>query len=322
MNGEKNTTVLVTGGAGFIGSNYINRFVPRIPKRRFINVDSLTYAADVRNITVEGAPNYAFEQVDIRDIAALRRVFEEYKPNAIIHFAAESHVDMSIKNPDVFVDTNVKGTHHLLMLAREYGVQRFHHISTDEVYGALPNAKSAAFTESSPLAPRNPSSASKAASDLFVSAYCETFGLNTVITRSGNNYGPHQDLSKVIPSFIAKLLKGERVPLYGKGAQMREWIYVEDCVDAIHVVFEKGISGEVYNISGGHEYMNLELTRKLLQLTGRDESYIAYVTERLGHDFRYALDSSKTRSLGWKPNVSFDDGLRRTLAYVQRRFAL
>ncbi len=310
--------VFVTGGAGFIGSNYLNTYVPRCPERLFVNIDCLTYAGNVENVTVDKEKNYILETVDIRDVEKLTSLFETYAPTGVIHFAAESHVDVSIENPDVFIGTNIVGTHNLLKLAREYRVKRFHQISTDEVYGAL-SAEDSAFTEDAPLTPRNPYSASKAAADLLVGAYHETFGLNTVITRSSNNYGPNQDLSKVIPSFITKLLRGEKVPLYGEGAQMREWVYVGDSVDAIHLVFEQGVNGGMYNIGSQHEMSNLQLTKALLSLTGRDMSSISYVTDRLGHDFRYSLDSSKLRNeLGWVPKVSFDVGLRNTFEHYKR----
>lgn len=315
MNKGYKNIVFVTGGAGFIGSNYLNTHVPIYPERLFVNIDCLTYAGKHTNITVQDKENYVFHEVDIRNQSALKELFETYKPFGVIHFAAESHVDGSIKNPSVFIETNVVGTHNLLMLAREYGVKRFHQISTDEVYGAL-SAGDASFTEDSPIAPRNPYSASKAAADLMVRAYHETFGLNTVITRSGNNYGPNQDTSKVIPSFITKLLRGEQVPLYGKGEQIREWIYVQDCVEAIHQVFERGRNGEIYNIGSQEELSNIELTRRLLTLTGQDESFIAPVADRLGHDFRYSLDTSKIRQeLGWTSKVSFEEGLQKTLKY-------
>jgi len=303
--------VIVTGGAGFIGSNYLNKYVPRMKERLFVNVDKLTYAGKLSNLSVAKAPNYAFEKVDICDMKALRKVFKKYHPTAVMHFAAESHVDLSIKDPDIFIRTNVLGTHNLLLLAREFKVRRFHQVSTDEVYGAL-ESRAGSFSEDSPLQPRNPYSASKAAADLLVRSYSETFGLKTVITRSCNNYGPNQDTSKIIPSFLTKLFAGRPVPLYDRGQHIREWIYVEDCVDALHLAFTKGKSGETYNIGSGQELTNLELTQLLLALTKRDSSFIRSVPNRLGHDFRYSLDSRKMRRLGWKPKVSLQEGLLRT----------
>lgn len=312
-------TVFVTGGAGFIGSNYLNKYVPLCPTRLFVNIDCLTYAGKRSNLSVEKEKNYKFHKIDIRDRVALRRLFKAYKPAGIIHFAAESHVDLSIKNPEIFVETNVVGTHNLLSLAREYGVKRFHQISTDEVYGSLRDRKGS-FTEKSLLAPRNPYSASKAAADMLVQAYHETFGLNSVITRSGNNYGPNQDASKMIPSFITKLMQGKKVPLYSRGEHIREWIYVEDCVDAIHLVFEKGVAGAVYNISSGVELTNLDLTKKILALARRDKSFIKFVADRPGHDFRYFLDSKKLRKeLGWEPKVSFVRGLQMTFDFYKKK---
>jgi dTDP-glucose 4,6-dehydratase len=311
--------ILITGGAGFIGSNYLNKYVPINPTRLFINIDALTYAGTLSNVQVRGAKNYAFHKVDLRDAKKLRSIFKRYEPTAVIHFAAESHVDLSIKNPGIFIETNVEGTNNLLLLAKEFKVKRFHHISTDEVYGAL-SGTGKSFTEVSPLAPRNPYSASKAGADLLVHVYHETFGLNTVITRSSNIFGPGQDTSKLIPSFMYKLLRGEKVPLYSQGEHVREWTYVEDCVDAIHRVFEKGKSGEVYNIASGYELTNLALTKKIISLTGRDESYIKRVPDRLGHDFRYSLNTRKIRTiLGWKPRVSFEHGLTKTLEFVKAK---
>lgn len=308
----------MTGGAGFIGSNYLNKYVLRYPKYRFVNIDALTYAAKKTNIKVAPLSNYIFEKADIRDAAKMEKLFLKYRPTDIIHFAAESHVDMSIKDPNIFIETNIVGTNNLLNLAKKQRTARFHHISTDEVYGALKDKKGV-FTEKSPIAPRNPYSASKAGAELMVMAYHETFGMNTVITRSSNNYGPNQDTTKLIPSFITKLLKGEKVPLYGKGENIRDWLYVEDNVDAIDLVFHKGRAGQVYNIGGNCELANNVVVRKLLTLTKRDESFVSYVEDRLGHDFRYALSSAKlTKELGWKPKSNFEKGIQQTFAFYQQ----
>ena len=319
MHQNFNKIVFVTGGAGFIGSNFINKFVPQEKDTLFVNIDCLTYAGDLANVTVSESQNYIFENVDIRNVEALRALFLKYEPKGVIHFAAESHVDLSLKNPSVFVETNVLGTNNLLLLSKEHKVERFHQISTDEVYGAL-TATGDSFTESTPLAPRNPYSASKASADLMVLAYHRAFGLNTVITRSSNVFGPQQDKTKLIPLFIHRLQNNEKVPLYGKGEQIREWTYVEDCIDAIHTVFTEGKSGEVYNIGSGNELSNSELTNKLLALFGKDASAIEYVEDRLGHDFRYSLDASKIKSeLRWKPGYTFEKGLEETLSFYKKQ---
>ena len=312
-------TIFVTGGSGFIGSNYLNKFVPLHPEWLFVNIDCLTYASDVANISVGDAENYMFEQVTINDKIALEKVFVEHEPTAVIHFAAESHVDMSITDPDIFIQTNVVGTQNLLVLAQKYSVQRFHQISTDEVYGALFTAEGS-FSEDDPLDPRNPYSASKAAAELIVRAYGRTFGLPVVITRCSNAYGPNQDYTKLIPSFILKLQNAQAVSLYGKGEQIREWTYVEDCVDAIHLVFTQANDGETYNIGSGVEHTNYDLTCKLLALCNADESSIAYVTDRLGHDFRYSVDVSKIKKdLQWSPAYTFEEGLEKTIAFYTKK---
>lgn len=302
-------TIFITGGAGFIGSNYLNQFVPIYKDTKFVNIDVLTYAANLSNIVVSGAENYVFERVDIINYAKLEEIYLRYKPDGVIHFAAESHVDKSIENPDQFIQTNVVGTNNLLRLAVKYGVKRFHQVSTDEVYGSL-GLGDQAFTELSPIQPNNPYSASKAAADLLVRSYNKTFGLDTVITRCSNNYGPNQDDTKLIPLFINKLLAGEKVPLYGDGTNIRDWIHVSDHIQAIDIVFNHGKAGEIYNIGGGTEMSNKELVTKLLRLTNRDESAIEYVTDRKGHDFRYSIDASKIKSeLGWESQVSFEEGV-------------
>ena len=307
-------SILITGGAGFIGSNYLNTFVPHYKDIHFVNVDALTYAGKLSNITVSDLPNYSFEQVDIQAFTELEKVFATYTPEGVIHFAAESHVDKSIANPDEFIQTNVSGTNNLLRLAVQHKVERFHQISTDEVYGSL-QLGDEAFTETHPLAPNNPYSASKAAADLLVRSYHKTFGLNTVITRCSNNFGPYQDDTKLIPLFIKKLKAGETVPLYGDGSNMRDWLHVSDHVRAVDMVFNKGRAGEIYNVGGTHELSNLELVHKLLTLTGRDETAIVHVPDRLGHDFRYAINATKiTTQLGWKPTVTFDEGIQELLA--------
>lgn len=303
-------TIFVTGGAGFIGSNYLNYAVPAYPDTTFVNIDSLTYAASRANLVVEAFPNYVFAQVDITDEKALEKVFSDYRPGGIIHFAAESNVDKSIERPDAFVMTNVMGTNLLLRLSLKYGVTRFHQISTDEVYGSL-TLTEPAFTETHPLSPNNPYSASKAAADLLVRSYHKTYGLPTVITRCSNNFGPNQDDTKLIPRFIKKLKAGEKVPLYGDGSQRRDWLHVSDHVAAIDLVFNNGRAGEVYNVGGDEDMSNLEVVKLLLAETGRDETAIEYVTDRLGHDFRYAIDARKlSNELGWRPLISFVEGIK------------
>lgn len=312
---KKQRTVLVTGGAGFIGSNFLNTYVPEHPDWSFVNVDCLTYAGNHENVTVQDAPNYVFADVDIRDQAALKEVWQQYQPTHVIHFAAESHVDRSIESATVFVETNVTGTLNLLQLAKDTKVERFHHISTDEVYGAFTSTEGA-FAEIDALAPRNPYSASKAAADLMVLAYHETHDLPVVITRSSNVYGPHQDTTKLMPKFIRNLQAGEAVTIYGEGKQMREWTYVSDCVAGIHAVFNDGQIGEVYNIGSGEEATNLEITKQLIALCGRDESAISYVEDRLGHDFRYALTTDKIKTnLGWEAQIPLAEGLQKTVAF-------
>lgn len=312
-------TILVTGGAGFIGSNYLNSAVLRYADYRFVNIDALTYAGDLKNITVADAPNYAFIQADIRDTAALEEIWKTYSPTDIIHFAAESHVDNSITVPRVFVETNVLGTHNLLELARTSDVKRFHHISTDEVYGSL-DFDTPPVDENAPLLPNSPYSASKASADLLVRAYNKTFGLDTVISRASNNYGPRQHGEKLIPLFINNLLSGKRVPLYGAGKNVRDWIYVGDHILGIDAVFHKGKNGEVYNLGGGNEFENIDITKKLLALIGRDKGAIEYVTDRPGHDLRYALDCSKAkRELDWVPLKSLEDGLQEAVTYYKNR---
>lgn len=313
-------TIIVTGGAGFIGSNFLNAMVVKYPAYRFVNIDLLTYAADRSNLTIEDAPNYAFEHADIRDEAAMTQIFDVHTPTDIIHFAAESHVDNSIAGPRVFVETNILGAQILLDLARNRSIRRFHHISTDEVYGSL-GFDDPATTEHAQIAPRSPYSASKAGADHLVLAYHETFGLDAVLTRASNNYGPHQHAEKLIPRFIARLLSGGKVPLYGSGTNVRDWLYVGDHVDAIDRVFHSGKSGEVYNVGGGNERTNTEITYALLALSGLGKDHIEHVTDRLGHDLRYALDTTKIEhALGWHPKTPFEKGLAETFAYYKKRF--
>ena len=313
-------TILVTGGLGFIGSNYLNKFVTKYPQYQFINADAVTYAANKKNVTVSDKPNYVFEKVDIRNLPALEKIFRKYHPTDIIHFAAESHVDISIKDPSIFIETNVVGTHNLLMLAKKYTINRYYQVSTDEVYGSL-KIKDKAFRTTSPLVPNSPYSASKASGDLLVRAYHETFGLDTVTSRCSNNYGPNQDYSKLIPKFFTLLMANKRIPLYSKGENIRDWVYVEDHVDAIDLIFHKGKPGTIYNVGGNCEMSNKEIVNKLLKLTGRTVSSIDYVADRPGHDFRYAIDTREIyKDLGLKPKFNFDKGIAKTFAYYKQKF--
>lgn len=307
--------ILVTGGAGFIGSHYLNMMVPRYPRYQFINVDLLTYAANPANIHIADALNYQFAQTDIRNRELMGELFQEYAPTHVLHFAAESHVDNSIERPQAFIETNIVGTQILLDLARVYGVQRFHQVSTDEVYGSIDEGVSP-VPEDARLLPNSPYSASKAAGDLLVRAYHRTYGLDTVTTRASNNYGPHQHTEKLIPRFITALLSGKKLPLYGNGLNVRDWIYVGDHIEGIDAAFHKGKAGEIYNLGGDNEMNNVEITKTLLRMGGFGEEMIEHVADRLGHDFRYSIDSSKAKKeLGWQPKMDFTKGLQTTWEY-------
>jgi dTDP-glucose 4,6-dehydratase len=308
--------VLVTGGCGFIGSNYIRYLLETEPSAKVINLDALTYAGNPANLRDLAAdPRYRFEHADITDRDTVRRIVGE-GVSAIVNFAAESHVDRSIHDSGPFVRTNVVGTQVLLDTARDFNVPRYVQISTDEVYGSL--GSEGFFTEETPIAPSSPYSASKAAADLLVHSYVHTFALAAVITRCSNNYGPYQFPEKIIPLFIARLFDNESVPVYGDGLNVRDWIHVRDHCAAIDLVRRKGRAGEVYNIGGRCELTNLQLTHALLEAVGKPPSLIRYVKDRPGHDRRYAIDCSKIeRELGWKPSIAFADGLRETVAWYR-----
>jgi dTDP-glucose 4,6-dehydratase len=320
--------LLVTGGAGFIGSAVVRLAVSR--GHEVVNVDALTYAACLDNVaSVSDSPLYAFEQVDIRDRAGLDTVFAKHKPDAVMHLAAESHVDRSIDGPGDFIETNITGTFNMLEAARKYWMEsgnpesfRFHHISTDEVFGSLPNDPSVQFTEDTPYDPRSPYSASKASSDHLVRAWHETYGLPVVLTNCSNNYGPFHFPEKLIPVIILNALAGKPLPIYGDGSNIRDWLYVEDHADALLLVVEKGAIGRSYNIGGENERTNLELVQTLCAIldekrpksSGSYADQITFVTDRPGHDARYAIDPTRIREeLGWRPSVTVEEGLAHTV---------
>ena len=305
------TTLLVTGGAGFIGSCFVRHELKKHPDYKIINLDALTYCGNIENLNdVKDNPNYTFVHGNICDRKLVRELVAE--SDCIVNFAAESHVDNSIKHPEIFVETNVQGTLNLLQAGKELGVERYLQVSTDEVYGTL--GKTGYFYETTPLAPNSPYSASKASADMLVRAYRETYGLPTLNTRCSNNYGPYQYPEKLIPFFISQLLKGEKVPVYGDGLNVRDWLYVYDHCEAIDVVLHKGKIGEVYNIGGHNEKTNMEITHLILEAMGKDESSIKYVKDRLGHDRRYAISNNKiTAKLGWKPSITFEQGIKLTI---------
>ncbi len=312
--------IIVTWGAWFIGSNFLNKYVLLHPEIDFINIDALTYAGKLENISeeVQKSLNYFFEKCDIRDISALEKVYAKYSPTDIIHFAAESHVDNSIKNPMIFTETNVIWTQNLLECHKKFGLKRFHHISTDEVYWDLPNWWF--FTEQTSLNPSSPYSSSKASSDFYVKAYGRTFWIDYVITRCSNNYWPNQDTEKLIPHFIDLLQKNEKVTVYWDGSNIRDWLYVEDHCDAIWEVFTKAQNKSIYNIWGNNEYTNLEITKLILKEMNKWEEYISFVEDRKGHDVRYAIDATKIRNeLWWEPKIKFENGIVRTIQYFLKK---
>jgi len=307
--------LLVTGGAGFIGSNFIRFILKKRPGYRIVNLDKLTYAGNPDSLKdVESNPNYRFVKGDICDAELVNKVVKENKIDAIVHFAAESHVDRSINEPFVFVKTNVLGTQVLLEAARRNGNIRFHHISTDEVFGSL--GPKGCFNEKTTPAPSSPYSASKAASDHLVNSYFRTYGLPTTITNCSNNYGPYQYPEKIIPLFITNLIDGKKVPLYGTGKNVRDWLHVLDHCRAVDLVLHEGTAGETYCVGGGCEKNNAELTKLILKEFGRDETFIERVKDRKGHDFRYAIDFRKIkRELGWTPRIDFKTGLKETIKW-------
>lgn len=324
--------IVITGGAGFIGSHVVRLFVTKYPEYNIINLDKLTYAGNLANLKdIEDKPNYKFVKMDICDFEGVYKLMQEEQIDGVIHLAAESHVDRSIKDPFTFARTNVMGTLALLQAAKlyweslpeRYEGKRFYHISTDEVYGAL-EFDETLFTEQTPYSPHSPYSASKASSDHFVRAYHDTYGMPTIVTNCSNNYGPYQFPEKLIPLFINNIRKGNPLPVYGKGENVRDWLYVEDHARAIDLIFHKGVAAETYNIGGFNEWRNIDLIKVVIKtvdrLLGNPDGHslglITYVTDRLGHDARYAIDSSKLqRELGWEPSLQFEEGIERTVKW-------
>ncbi|MCL4127265.1 UNVERIFIED_CONTAM: hypothetical protein GTU68_013936 [Idotea baltica] len=318
--------ILITGGAGFIGSNFIPFFLKNNSEYHIVNLDLLTYAGDLQNLKeVIQFPNYTFVKGDICDKKLIDELFKEYQFSGVIHFAAESHVDNSIKNPDTFIKTNVFGTFNLINIAKKYWI-RFHHISTDEVYGTL--GETGLFTEETPYAPNSPYSASKASSDFLVRSYYHTYGINVVTTNCSNNYGPKQHKEKLIPTIIRKAIAGENIPIYGNGKNIRDWLYVLDHCNAIELAFKNGKAGETYNVGGNNEHNNLFIANTICALLDeicpKKSSYkqqISFVKDRPGHDFRYAIDATKLETeLGWQAEENFESGILKTLNWYLKKY--
>lgn len=310
--------MLITGGAGFIGSNFIFHLREHHPEYELICVDKLTYAGNLATLeSVMNAPNFKFIRADIADRDAVYRIFETDKPEVVVNFAAESHVDRSIENPSVFLQTNVMGTQVLLDACRKYGIKRYHQVSTDEVYGDLPlDRPDLFFTEETPLHTSSPYSASKASADLLCNAYQRTYGLPITISRCSNNYGPYQFPEKLIPLMITNALADKPLPVYGEGLNVRDWLYVEDHCAAIDLILQNGKVGEVYNIGGHNEMQNIDIVKRILSILDKPESLITYVTDRKGHDMRYAIDPTFIHNeLGWLPATKFEDGILRTVQW-------
>ena len=307
---------LVTGGAGFIGSNFMHYMTETYPNDMFVCLDALTYAGNYENLKpIENRKNFKFVKGDIRDIELVDKLFEQEKFDIVINFAAESHVDNSIKNPNLFADTNIIGTMVLLNASKKYGVKRYHQVSTDEVYGDLPlDRPDLLFTEDTPIHTSSPYSASKAGADLQVLAYARTFGLPITISRCSNNYGPYQFPEKLIPVVISKALNDENIPVYGKGENVRDWIHVHDHNVGVDLIVRKGVPGNIYNLGGHSERTNLEVVKTILKQLGKPESLITFVTDRPGHDRRYAIDSTKVeRELNWDRSYDFERGMKETI---------
>ena len=316
-------TVIVTGGAGFIGSNFIFYMLKKHPDYRIVCLDKLTYAGNLSTLkSVMDNPNFRFVKLDICDRAGVYALFEEEKPDMVVNFAAESHVDRSIEDPGVFLQTNVIGTGVMMDAARKYGVKRYHQVSTDEVYGDLPlDRPDLFFTEETPIHTSSPYSSSKAGADLLVMAYYRTFGLPVTISRCSNNYGPYHFPEKLIPLMIANCLNDKPLPVYGEGLNVRDWLYVEDHCKAIDLILHKGRVGEVYNVGGHNEMKNIDIVKLICHELGKSEDLITHVTDRKGHDMRYAIDPTKIHNeLGWLPETTFKDGIKKTIKwYLENR---
>ena len=310
--------IIVTGGAGFIGGNFIHHMVNKYPEYDIVNLDLLTYAGNLETLKpVEGKPNYKFVKGDIADRKFVFDLFEKEKPDMVVNFAAESHVDRSVVDPESFVRTNVMGTTTLLDACKEYGIKRYHQVSTDEVYGDLPlDRPDLFFTEETPLHTSSPYSSSKASADLFVMAYHRTFGLPVTISRCSNNYGPYHFPEKLIPLMISRALADESLPVYGTGENVRDWLHVSDHCEAIDLIIHNGRVGEVYNVGGHNERTNLEVVKTILRALNKPESLIRFVTDRPGHDRRYAIAPDKIKAeIGWEPETMFKDGIKKTIAW-------
>ena len=310
--------ILVTGGAGFIGSNFIFYMLKSHPDCRIICIDKLTYAGNLSTLApIMEEPRFRFVKADICDRSAVYALFEEEKPDAVVNFAAESHVDRSIEEPEIFLKTNILGTQVLLDACRQFGIGRFHQVSTDEVYGDLPlDRPDLFFTEETPLDPSSPYSSSKASADLLVQAYHRTYGVPVTISRCSNNYGPYHFPEKLIPLMIANALNDKPLPVYGEGLNVRDWLYVEDHCRAIDLILSKGSVGQIYNVGGHNEMRNIDIVRLICRELGKPESLIVHVEDRKGHDLRYAIDPTKiSRELGWLPETKFEDGLKKTIRW-------
>lgn len=309
-------TIIVTGGAGFIGSNFIFYMMMKYPNYRIVCLDKLTYAGNLSTLApVMDKPNFRFVKMDICDRRSVYHLFEEEHPDVVVNFAAESHVDRSIENPQIFLETNIIGTSVLMDACRKYGIKRYHQVSTDEVYGDLPlDRPDLFFTEKTPLHTSSPYSSSKAGADLLVGAYYRTYGLPVTISRCSNNYGPYQFPEKLIPLMMMNALEDKPLPVYGDGKNVRDWLYVEDHCKAIDLIIHKGTVGETYNIGGHNEMANIDIVKLILKELGKPESLITYVQDRKGHDRRYAIDPAKIHSeLGWLPETKFADGIKKTI---------
>lgn len=314
--------VAITGGAGFIGGNFVQYMLNKYPSYIIYNLDVLTYAGDLtKHKHIESNENYHFVKVDISNREDIMALFKKEKFDYVVHFAAESHVDRSIAEPEIFVKTNVLGTQVLLDASKAINIKKFVHVSTDEVYGELDFDPTTFFTEETPLKPNSPYSASKASSDLLVRAYHETFGFPMNITRCSNNYGPYHFPEKLIPLTISRVLTDQKIPIYGTGENIRDWLHVYDHCAAIDLVLHKGINGEVYNVGGHNEKTNLEVVKAIISTLGKSEELIEFVTDRLGHDKRYAIDATKLEQLGWQPKYNFETGIRQTIKwYVDNKW--